>query len=126
MSATDATAQVIPTVAVTRYVAPLREGGSLPGIVEAFDAITRARRCRIAVGGADHRQQGVGSEDGRCGELTVGGLAQQLQQAGLQARQHHLRLGVAEADVVLEHLGSLRSEHQAGVEHPSVVDPAPA
>jgi hypothetical protein len=28
---------VIPTVRVTRYVTPLREGGSLPGIVEADD-----------------------------------------------------------------------------------------
>jgi hypothetical protein len=28
---------VIPTVAVTRYVTPLREGGSLPGIVEGDD-----------------------------------------------------------------------------------------
>lgn len=28
---------MIPTVAATRYVAPLREGGSLPGIVEADD-----------------------------------------------------------------------------------------
>jgi hypothetical protein len=28
---------VIRTVSVTRYVTPLREGGSLPGIVEADD-----------------------------------------------------------------------------------------
>ena len=28
---------MIPTVRVTRYVTPLREGGSLPGIVEADD-----------------------------------------------------------------------------------------
>ncbi len=28
---------MIPTVAVTRYVTPLREGGSLPGLVEAED-----------------------------------------------------------------------------------------
>ena len=28
---------MIPTVAVTRYVTPLREGGSLPGLVEADD-----------------------------------------------------------------------------------------
>ena len=30
-------AESLPTVGVTRYVAPLREGGSLPGIVEAED-----------------------------------------------------------------------------------------
>ena len=28
---------MIPRVRVTRYVTPLREGGSLPGIVEAED-----------------------------------------------------------------------------------------
>lgn len=28
---------MIPTVAITRYTAPLREGGSLPGLVEASD-----------------------------------------------------------------------------------------
>ena len=48
MSATDATAQVIPTVAVTRYVAPLREGGSLPGIVEAEDLGTYVCKFRGA------------------------------------------------------------------------------
>ena len=48
MSATHATAQVIPTVAVTRYVAPLREGGSLPGIVEAEDLGTYVCKFRGA------------------------------------------------------------------------------
>jgi hypothetical protein len=39
---------VIPTVAVTRYVAPLREGGSLPGIVEADDLGTYVCKFRGA------------------------------------------------------------------------------
>jgi hypothetical protein len=39
---------VIPTVAATRYVAPLREGGSLPGIVEADDLGTYVCKFRGA------------------------------------------------------------------------------
>jgi hypothetical protein len=43
---------VIPTVAVTRYVTPLREGGSLPGIVEADDLGTYVCKFRGAGQGA--------------------------------------------------------------------------
>jgi hypothetical protein len=39
---------VIPTVAVTRYVTPLREGGSMPGIVEADDLGTYVCKFRGA------------------------------------------------------------------------------
>jgi hypothetical protein len=39
---------VIPTVDVTRYVTPLREGGSLPGIVEADDLGTYVCKFRGA------------------------------------------------------------------------------
>jgi hypothetical protein len=39
---------VIPTVGVTRYVTPLREGGSLPGIVEADDLGTYVCKFRGA------------------------------------------------------------------------------
>ena len=39
---------MIPTVAATRYVAPLREGGSLPGIVEADDLGTYVCKFRGA------------------------------------------------------------------------------
>ena len=40
--------RVIPTVSVTRYVTPLREGGSLPGIVEADDLGTYVCKFRGA------------------------------------------------------------------------------
>jgi hypothetical protein len=40
--------RVIPTVSATRYVAPLREGGSLPGIVEADDLGTYVCKFRGA------------------------------------------------------------------------------
>ena len=39
---------MIPTVAVTRYVTPLREGGSLPGVVEADDLGTYVCKFRGA------------------------------------------------------------------------------
>jgi hypothetical protein len=39
---------LIPTVSVTRYVTPLREGGSLPGIVEADDLGTYVCKFRGA------------------------------------------------------------------------------
>ena len=39
---------VLPTVVATRYVTPLREGGSLPGIVEADDA-TKAKAAKTAM-----------------------------------------------------------------------------
>ncbi len=39
---------MIPTVAITRYVTPLREGGSLPGIVEADDLGTYVCKFRGA------------------------------------------------------------------------------
>ena len=43
-----ATGAMIPTVGVTRYVTPLREGGSLPGIVEADDLGTYVCKFRGA------------------------------------------------------------------------------
>ena len=45
MSAAD---PALPTVAVTRYVTPLREGGSLPGLVEAEDLGTYVCKFRGA------------------------------------------------------------------------------
>ncbi len=61
----------LPTVAVTRYVTPLREGGSLPGIVEADDLGTYV--CKFRGAG-----QGVRV---LVAEVVVGGLARRL---GLQ------------------------------------------
>ena len=43
---------MIPTVAVTRYVTPLREGGSLPGVVEGDDLGTYVCKFRGAGQGA--------------------------------------------------------------------------
>ncbi|MDX6372120.1 MAG: hypothetical protein QOD98_1108 [Nocardioidaceae bacterium] len=59
---------MIPTVAVTRYVTPLREGGSLPGIVEAEDLGTYV--CKFRGAG-----QGVRV---LVAEVIVAGLAERI------------------------------------------------
>jgi hypothetical protein len=59
---------VIETVGVTRYVTPLREGGSLPGLVEADDLGTYV--CKFRGAG-----QGVRV---LVAEVVVGGLAERL------------------------------------------------
>ncbi len=59
---------MIPTVAVTRYVTPLREGGSLPGIVEADDLGTYV--CKFRGAG-----QGVRV---LVAEVIVAGLAERI------------------------------------------------
>ena len=38
-----------------------------------------------------------------------------------EEREHHLALRVAEAHVVLDHLGAVGGEHHPGVEHASVL-----
>jgi len=58
----------LPTVTATRYVAPLREGGSLPGIVEADDLGTYV--CKFRGAG-----QGLGV---LVAEVIVGELARRL------------------------------------------------
>lgn len=58
----------LPSVAVTRYVTPLREGGSLPGIVEADDLGTYV--CKFRGAG-----QGVRV---LVAEVVVAGLAERL------------------------------------------------
>jgi hypothetical protein len=59
---------VIPPVTVTRYVAPLREGGSLPGIVEADDLGTYV--CKFRGAGQGPRVL--------VAEVVVSGLAQAI------------------------------------------------
>ncbi len=59
---------MIPTVAVTRYVTPLREGGSLPGIVEADDLGTYV--CKFRGAGQGPRVL--------VAEVVVAGLARRI------------------------------------------------
>ena len=66
--ADEAPSRVIPTVGVTRYVTPLREGGSLPGIVEADDLGTYV--CKFRGAGQGLRVL--------VAEVIVGGLARRI------------------------------------------------
>ncbi len=59
---------MIPTVAVSRYVTPLREGGSLPGLVEAEDLGTYV--CKFRGAGQGERVL--------VAEVVVGELARRL------------------------------------------------
>lgn len=52
MTSASSAGEPLPRVAVTRYVTPLREGGSLPGVVEAEDLGTYVCKFRGAGQGA--------------------------------------------------------------------------
>jgi len=59
---------VLPTVTVTRYVTPLREGGSLPGVVEGDDLGTYV--CKFRGAGQGTRAL--------VAEIVVSGLAERI------------------------------------------------
>jgi hypothetical protein len=83
---------VIPTVRATRYVVPLREGGSLPGIVEAEDLGTYV--CKFRGAGQGLRVL--------VAEVVVGELAR--------------RLGIATPDLVAIDLGAPIARYEADEE----------
>ena len=83
---------VLPRVTATRYVAPLREGGSLPGIVEADDLGTYV--CKFRGAG-----QGLGV---LVAEVIVGELAR--------------RLGIRTPDLVTVELGEGIARYEADEE----------
>jgi hypothetical protein len=83
---------VIPTVSATRYVAPLREGGSLPGIVEADDLGTYV--CKFRGAGQGLRVL--------VAEVVVGELAR--------------RLGIRTLELVAVHLDAVIGRYEADEE----------
>ena len=87
---------MIPTVSATRYVAPLREGGSLPGIVEADDLGTYV--CKFRGAGQGLRVL--------VAEVVVGGLARRLgiNTPDLVAVQLDAAIGRYEADEEVQDL----------------------
>ena len=80
------------TVAATRYVAPLREGGSLPGLIEADDLGTYV--CKFFGAGQGHRVL--------VAEVIVGELAR--------------RLGIKTPDLVAVHLDAAIGRYEADEE----------
>ncbi len=87
---------MIPTVSATRYVAPLREGGSLPGIVEADDLGTYVCKFRGAGQGLKVL----------VAEVVVGELARRLGLAtpALAAIRLDAAIGKYEADEEVQDL----------------------
>jgi hypothetical protein len=83
---------MIPTVAATRYVAPLREGGSLPGLVEAED---------LGIYVCKFRGAGQGVKV-LVAEVVVGELAR--------------RLGIRTPDLVAVHLDPVIGTYEADQE----------
>jgi hypothetical protein len=83
---------VIPLVSATRYVAPLREGGSLPGLVEADDLGTYV--CKFVGAGQGPRVL--------VAEVVVGELAR--------------RLGIRTPDLVAVQLDSAIGRYEADEE----------
>jgi hypothetical protein len=88
--------RVLPSVSATRYVAPLREGGSLPGIVEADDLGTYV--CKFRGAGQGLRVL--------VAEVLVGELARRLgiRTPDLVAVQLDAAIGRYEADEEVQDL----------------------
>ena len=108
-----------------------RRGGPRPRASrspEPADLVARSRRIRIAARG-QHDRHGpvVGPLELSAREAAgLGARSEQVEQVGAQARQHGLRLGVAEAAVELEHLRPVGGHHQPRVEHAVVRRAAPS
>ena len=92
------------------------------GILNAQDDLALLVLARVA-GGSQHHAHGplvVPLELDIVG-AAFGNRHHDVHQIGLQARQHDLRLGIAETGVVLEHLRALGRQHEAAVEHTAVI-----
>ena len=98
------------------------DAGKGPGRLQAVDGVAGAGGGGVALGGQDDRHRGIVDERRLRREAAGGGLGQQLGQVAVEPGEDDLGLGVAEADVVLEHLEPVGGEHEAGVEDAPVVD----
>src|SRR5581483_2652268 len=75
------------------------------GFVDAADRPAGLRRLRIAAGGDDDRHERIATpRDGRLPQLAARSGREERQQRLVEERQDHLRFGIAEADVELDHL----------------------
>ncbi len=73
----------------------------------------------IAFGGHHHadRRPRVPLQRRQRVELAVHRGVEQVQQIGLQPHQQRLALRIAEANIELQHLGTLEGHHHAGIQH---------
>jgi hypothetical protein len=88
-------------------------------LAEAADHVALRGALGVAGRGQHHGHRPVLVELGGVGGEAAGlaGGGEQLEQVGAQSRQHRLGLGIAEADVELDHPGPVGADHQARVEH---------
>ena len=114
-------------LAVARGGAGVGHLGDRGRLLESLDHVALRGGLRVPGGGEDHGHRPVLAElrldPGQAARLPR--REAELEQVGAQPRQHGLRLGVAEADVELEHPRPLRPDHQPGVEDAGKGDPAP-
>jgi len=94
------------------------DAGQQGGAVEAADDLAGHRPPWIA-GARQHDAGGGLLAERQAADVEVAGRSgpEERQQVVLQAHEDHLRLGIAEPGVELEHARPLRGQHQAGVEH---------
>ena len=90
--------------------------------VETGDDVAGARVGRVALAREHDGHAGVVAELDRCLQPTGRSLGTVHGQVAREPRHHHLALRVAEADVVLDDLRTVRGEHESGVEHAPVLD----
>ena len=86
--------------------------GQLAVGTETGDGVPGAMWSRVPFGGQHHADGGVGDETRRLRQATLRHAAQQCDRVRSQPGQHDLRLGIAEAHVVLEDLRTLGREHE--------------
>ena len=106
------------TIAPSRSAVPAWKTSAPAGRRPGRRSHRRSTSSRIAARG-EHDADGGARVPVGLGAGEAAGLGrrqQQLEQVRAQARQHDLRLGIAEAHVELEHLRAVRAEHQPGVE----------
>ncbi len=85
-------------------------------IVQATDRITHAHLTWITGGGENHADRGIGLPFQRSAGKSARRSAQQdFGEPAFHPVHEGLRLGIAQANVELQHLGPLRGHHQAGV-----------
>ena len=98
---------------------------SAAALLHALDHAPRAGRRGVAGRGQDHGHARLGAHGERGAlELACGGGHERLPQVAGHPRHEGLGLRVPEAHVELEHLRSVRREHQARVQAPAEVDAA--
>ena len=90
-------------------------------LLESRNAFSDLRSCRVTFGGQHHANRGVWTPARLNGaELTLLQRHQEFYQVRPKAHQDRLRFGVAQADVVLEHLRPFARQDQSEVQEAAI------